>query len=111
MIRKFDTTEKKYFVYMLECSNGSYYTGYTVDINRRYQQHLNGTASKYTKSFPPKKVAVCWTIESDSKSVAMKLEAAIKKLSVDQKRKLIAAPKTMLIDSLATVITRSEATW
>ena len=36
-----------YFIYILECSNGSYYTGYTTDMERRYQEHLDGTADCY----------------------------------------------------------------
>ena len=80
---------------MLECANGSYYTGYTTDIQRRYKEHLNGTASKYTRGFPPKKIAVYWMLESQTSSVAMKLEAAIKRLSADQKRALVLAPDSI----------------
>ena len=84
---------KPYFVYILECANGSYYTGYTVDIKQRYQKHRDGTACKCTRAFPPKKIAACWTIDSDSASVAMKLEAAIKTLSRKQKEALVAEPQ------------------
>jgi putative endonuclease len=84
---------KTYYVYMLECSNGSYYTGYAVDIDKRYQKHVEGTASKYTRAFKPIKIAACWSIESASPSEAMKVEAAIKKLTAVKKRALIRQPE------------------
>ena len=78
-----------YFVYMLECVNGSYYTGYTTDIKRRYQEHLQGTAKcKYTRSFPPKRIAANWEVESIS--AALKLESHIKSLTKKQKINLAA---------------------
>jgi putative endonuclease len=83
---------------MLECKNGSFYTGYTVDIKKRYQKHLDGTASKYTRSFPPKRIAACWEIKSSSSSEAMKLEAKIKKLSAAKKKELINNPKILNIN-------------
>jgi putative endonuclease len=84
---------KTYYVYMLKCSNSSYYTGYTVDMEKRYQKHLEGAASKYTRSFKPKKIAACWSIESRSPSVAMQLEIKIKKLTAAQKTELILKPE------------------
>lgn len=83
-----------YWVYILYCNNHSYYTGYTTDISRRYQEHLSGTASKYTRSFKPLKLAQCWKIE-ESKSAAMQVEKFIKKLSKQEKEKLIAMPKSL----------------
>lgn len=78
----------KYYVYMLECSNNSYYTGYTTDIDRRYQEHCAGSAKcKYTRSFPPKRLAACWQV--DDLSAALKLEKKIKALPKVEKQKLI----------------------
>ena len=75
-------------VYIIECSNGSYYTGYTTDIERRYQEHQQGTRkSRYTRSFPPKKLLATWTFES--KSEALCIEYRIKQLSRKEKEKLI----------------------
>lgn len=77
-----------YYVYILACGNESLYTGYTTDIKRRYQEHLNGThKSKYTRSFPPKSILSCWAIEG-TLSEALKFEAAIKKLNKKQKLRL-----------------------
>ncbi len=87
-----------YWVYILYCENDTYYTGYTTNIEKRYQAHLNGTSQcKYTRSFKPLRIAQCWKITSD-KSFAMKMEAYIKKLSRTQKEKMIADPSLLLID-------------
>lgn len=78
-----------YYVYMLECSNGSYYNGYTTDIERRYQEHLDGSAKcKYTRSFPPIRIAACWEIEGNL-SDALQLEREIKAMSREEKEALI----------------------
>ena len=78
---------KAYYVYMLECSNGHYYIGYTTDIERRYQEHREGSSKcKYTRSFPPKRIVMCWTVNSLSQ--ALKLERYLKKLSRDEKSHL-----------------------
>jgi putative endonuclease len=78
-----------YTVYILECSNGAYYTGYTTDLERRFQEHLQGTAKcKYTRSFPPVKVAASWEMGEDL-SAALKLEKAIKALPKHKKLKLM----------------------
>ena len=86
---------KDYFIYMIECVNGSYYTGYTIDIKRRYNKHCEGSASKYTRAFKPKKLVACWCIASTSSSAAMKLEAFIKKLSPAKKKALATAPHSL----------------
>jgi putative endonuclease len=88
-------SETCYFVYILLCDNGSYYTGYTTDLARRYQQHLNGTAKcKFTRSFKPLEIAQHWQLQG-SKSAAMKVERLIKKLSKEKKKQLILFPETL----------------
>ncbi len=87
---------KKYTVYILECSNGAYYTGYTTNLERRFQEHLEGNAKcKYTRSFPPVKVAASWCV-GDELSLALKLEKQIKRLSKKQKELLIYSPENLL---------------
>lgn len=81
---------KEYWVYILLCNNGSYYTGYTHNLEQRYQDHLAGKASKYTRSFKPLRIVKFWKMIGD-KSLAMKLEAKIKNLSRAEKEKLIAS--------------------
>lgn len=84
-----------YWVYILLCENNSYYTGYTNDLAKRYQSHLDGTGKcKYTRSFKPVAIAQSWKIEGD-KSCAMKIERIIKKLSRTDKEKIIADPMAL----------------
>lgn len=84
-----------FWVYILECENKSYYTGYTVDLNKRYQEHCLGTIKcKYTRSFKPICIAQSWQIEGD-KAVALKIEWFIKKLSKSQKKQLIDDPQSL----------------
>lgn len=84
-----------YFVYILECSNHAYYTGYTTDIKRRYQEHLNGSSTcKYTRSFPPKKLAACWQIDADL-ALTLKIENFLKKLSRHEKQNFVQHPELL----------------
>lgn len=81
-----------FFIYILECSNGAYYTGYTTDMQRRYAEHQQGSARcKYTRSFPPRRIAACWQIEADL-SLILKIERQIKSLSKKEKIGLIEQP-------------------
>ncbi len=76
-----------FFVYILLCADGTYYTGYTRDLDQRTRQHQNGTGAKYTKSHHAQRVAY-FEIFGD-RSAAMKRERQIKKLSHQQKLALI----------------------
>ncbi len=76
-----------YYTYIVECADGSYYTGYTDDPLRREKVHNSGKGAKYTRSRLP--VHMIYTEEYESKSEALKREAAIKKLSRPEKEKLI----------------------
>jgi putative endonuclease len=81
-----------YWVYILQCENGAYYTGYTTDLERRYDEHVAGTAKcKYTRSFKPVKIAQAWKITT-SKNIALKVEKFIKSLTKKKKEELIAEP-------------------
>lgn len=78
-----------YFVYIIRCRGGSLYTGITTDVQRRFRQH-SGEApngAKFTHSHPPEAVEALWSCES--RSLALKLEHAIKKLRREQKLRLI----------------------
>lgn len=90
-----------YWVYILKCDNGHYYTGYTTNLERRYQEHVEGSAKcKYTRSFKPVSLEKAWRV--DGKSQAMRIESAIKRLNKAAKEKLILHPETIakLISSL-----------
>lgn len=75
-----------WFVYLLECRDGSLYTGITVDVARRYAQHLAGTGARYTRSHPPSRLL--GHCAYPDRAQASRAEHAIKRLKPDQKRAL-----------------------
>ena len=90
-----------YFIYILACVNDTFYTGYTTDIKRRYQEHIKQTNKcKYTRSFPPQRIAACWQV-AGTLSLVWKIEKVIKSLTKNEKNSLIAAPE-LLASALAT---------
>lgn len=78
-----------FYVYILLCMDGSFYTGYTKDLDERTRQHENGKGAKYTKAHRPQKIAYVELF--NSRSSAMKRERAIKKLTHQQKHDLISS--------------------
>ncbi|MDG6920041.1 MAG: GIY-YIG nuclease family protein [Nitrososphaerota archaeon] len=74
---------RRYWVYVLSCSDGSLYTGYTVDLQKRVALHNAGRASKYTRSRVP--VALAYAEESPGLSAALKREAEIKRMRKSEK--------------------------
>ena len=76
-----------FFTYLLECSDGTYYCGWTTDPARRLAEHNNGTGSRYTRSRRP--VRLVYLKSLLSRNEAMRLEAAIKKMTRRQKSELI----------------------
>ena len=76
-----------FYCYILECADGSYYTGWTSDPERRLKQHNGGTGSRYTRSRLP--VKMVYLEPQPDRAAAMKRESAIKRLSREKKRKLI----------------------
>ena len=80
-----------YFVYLAECSDGSYYCGYTSDLKKRIETHNKGTGGKYTKRRIP--VKLIYSEEFETRSEAMKRECEIKTFSRKQKEELICREK------------------
>ena len=74
-------------VYMLRCADGTLYTGWTVNLQRRLVQHNRGIASKYTRARLP--VVVVYQEPADSRRQALQRERAIKKLSRQAKEALL----------------------
>lgn len=74
---------KTWFVYILECNDGSFYTGISNDVERRMKMHANGKGSKYVfkKGFK----RLLFTKPCENRSHATKVENKIKKLSRDKK--------------------------
>lgn len=76
-----------WFIYILLCSDNSYYTGSTNDIEKRFKDHLTGKGAKYTRSHKPLKII--YQEKFNTKSEALKRESKIKNLSRKQKEELI----------------------
>lgn len=81
------TDSKPWVVYMLRCADGSLYTGITTDVARRCRQHNAGTASRYTRSRRPTRLV--YQEPAASRSAALRREAALKRLSRQQKEALL----------------------
>ena len=76
-----------HYVYVLECSDGSYYTGYTTDVDRRVAEHDAGDGAKYTRGRTP--VELVHVEEFESRSAAMQREYEIKQHSRREKERLV----------------------
>ena len=75
------------YAYLVRCSDDSLYAGWTNDIEKRLKSHNAGTGAKYTRARLPVTLAYLETF--DTKSDAMKREAALKKLTHQQKEQLV----------------------
>ena len=84
-----DKPMKQYFTYIIEASDGSWYTGYTTDHDRRFKQHLAGKGAKY---FNKSRRPVCHVIIFEMANLhdALSLEYWIKKLARPAKEQLVA---------------------
>ena len=76
-------------VYILECADGSLYTGITTDLSRRIKQHEKGKAAKYTNGRGP--FQLIYTKRCENRAEASKREIAIKSLPREKKLALICA--------------------
>ena len=75
------------YTYILRCRDGTLYTGWTNDIEKRMKAHNEGKGAKYTKARRP--VRLVYYEEFETKAEAMKREYVIKRLRRDAKEKLI----------------------
>ena len=78
-----------YYTYILECADGTFYTGYTDDLEKRVAKHNEGKGGKYTRSHRP--VKLIYFEEHEAKHDAMSREVKIKRLTRREKEALIAA--------------------
>lgn len=76
-----------WLLYILECSDGSFYTGVTNDLDRRLRAHQDGTASRYTRTRRP--VVLVYREECGSRAQALSRECAVKSLSRQLKEELV----------------------
>jgi len=80
----------KHYVYMLKCSDGTFYMGYSTEIARRVREHnASPKGAKYTRGRRP--VVLVYYVECASRSEALKCEHMLKKKSRTEKEKLIEA--------------------
>ena len=70
-------------LYLIECADGSYYAGVATDVERRYEQHLNGTGARYTRSHKP--VCLLAYRVVGTRSDALKTEHAVKRMPKEDK--------------------------
>ena len=75
---------KSWFLYLIECRDGSIYTGITVDVAARYAAHASGKGARYTRSRPPKRLLM--VIDYPDRASASAAEYAVKQLSAVEKR-------------------------
>lgn len=78
--------QERWFVYIARCADGSLYTGIARDVAARIAAHDAGRGARYTRGRGP--LSVCVTRRCNSKSTALRLEAAIKRLPRDHKARL-----------------------
>lgn len=76
-----------FYVYIIRCADGSFYCGYTTDVEKRFEKHKSGKGAKYTRSHLP--LEIVYIEEFESKSDALKRECEIKSMTRSQKEKLI----------------------
>lgn len=86
-----------WFLYLLECQDGSLYTGIARDVEKRFAAHVAGKGARYTRSHPPKQLlGFC---EYPNRSEASKAEYAVKQLRPEQKRQFF----TKTVADVATI--------
>ena len=78
----------RWYVYLIECRDGSVYTGIATDVARRYAQHAAGKGARYTRSHPPLRLLA--QFEYPDRASASRAEHAVKQLSPARKRALCA---------------------
>jgi len=77
----------KFYVYIVECADGTYYTGYTTDIEKRIKLHNEGKGAKYTR--PRRPVKLVWSKKYKRFRPAFMMEIRIKRLTRRQKEELV----------------------
>ncbi|MBU4343358.1 MAG: GIY-YIG nuclease family protein [Candidatus Omnitrophica bacterium] len=79
--------KNQYYVYIVECTNGTYYTGYTNNLENRIKEHNKGHGSKYLRGKGP--IKLVWCKEYGYYKRAVSKEREIKKLTHKQKQELV----------------------
>ncbi len=80
-------SSRPWFVYLVRCVDGTLYTGITTDLDRRVAAHNGGKGAKYTRGRGP--VEIVWSKKTKNGTTARKMEASLKKLSKEEKERMI----------------------
>jgi putative endonuclease len=75
---------REWFVYLIECVDGSIYTGIAVDVQARFDAHCAGKGARYTRAHPPLRLLA--SVANPDRSSALQLEYRIKQLTSAAKR-------------------------
>jgi putative endonuclease len=82
-----------WFLYLIECADGSLYTGIATDVDARFAKHVSGTGARYTRSHKP--VCVRASFALDGRAEASRAEYWVKRLSAARKWALVAGELTL----------------
>ena len=77
------TRESGYYVYIIYCKDGSYYTGHAKDVEKRFDMHKNGRGARYTRMHEPEKLVYVEPFESRSEAMRLIRQGAV---SIDGKK-------------------------
>ena len=83
--------DSKWYLYILKCGDGTFYTGIATDVLKRLEMHRSGKGAKYTRGRGP--LELVYSEECENHSQALKRECEVKKLTKDQKQQLILGGK------------------
>lgn len=89
LLKTYNRRVSEFFCYILECADGTFYTGWTTDPQRRVQQHNQGNGSRYTRMRRP--VHLVYLERQPDRSTAQKRELYLKALNRTKKSVLIDA--------------------
>ena len=78
---------KRWYVYLLECKDGSIYTGVAIDVDARFAAHCAGKGARYTRSHPPSRILASEAFADQA--TALRAEIRIKKLTAAAKRDFV----------------------
>ena len=82
-----DAAPGGWFLYVIECADGSLYTGIAIDPEARFALHASGRGARYTRSHPPLRLLIVQA--HPDRSSALKAEYAFKQLPAVEKRRLV----------------------
>jgi predicted GIY-YIG superfamily endonuclease len=79
--------DKRWYLYILRCGDGTLYTGITTDVEARLEAHRSGKGAKYTRGRGP--LELVYREQCEDHSHALKRELAVKSMTKEEKKKLI----------------------